>query len=418
MRPFNLAVMLMLMSLLLPSLLSAQDETPMLTMQEAVSKTMEMNPSLNSLKATLEAKNLEWKTALGISTPEFGFAREGISAIDPAPFQEQRFTFQQEVDFPLTTFYRLKKQWLEKEALAKTFEALRKEVIAGVKSRYVEVIYANSIRELRQTAFNLSKKMLDAVTERLDRGTCTYSDKLSAEIGLLNAENAQYEGERDFHVARYTLFTYIGLDPDDQRYDIRFADSLSTHRELIEQELALYQLQKQPGYQSALLQRDASQYSLREAKSSYLPSFRFGYLVQDFGSGYHFRGFETGFRIPLWGMFEKSGKVGIAQANLKQRLWEQKSVELSINEKIEIAWHSYYSSSVSMDLFTNKLRDKSQELLDLTTADYQQGRIDRLKFLEAQQVYLDNRENYLGAQHTYYLRLVELEQYMDFELIH
>lgn len=403
---------------ILPQGLRAQDETPLLSMPEAVNKALTMNPSLNALKAQVESKNLEWKTALGIATPEFGFAREGISSVDPVPFQEQRFTFQQEVEFPLTTYYRLKKIGMEKEAMAKTLETMKKEIVAGVKNRYVELLYAKNIRELRKTSFDLSKKMLEAVMARLGNGTSSYSDQLSAEIGLLNAENSQYEAERDYHVARYSLFSFIGINPDDQRYDILFADSLATHGELIQQEIALYQLDKQPLYQSAGYQAEASRFALLEARSSFLPAVRFGYLAQDFGTGYHFRGFETGLRIPLWGMFEQNGQAGIARANRTKSFWELKSVELSINEKIEIAWHSYYSSLVSIELFKTRLKEKSQKLLDLTTEDYRQGKIDLLKFLEAQQVYLDNREKYLGAEHNYRLRLVELEQYMDFELIH
>lgn len=401
-----------------PQWICAQEDAPILTLKEAVSEAMEHNPSLNSLKAQVEAKSLEWKTSLGITTPEFGFAREGMSSADPTPFLEQRFTFQQEVDFPLTTFYRLRKLQMEQEALNKTFEALKKEITAGVKSRYVEVLFANTVRELRKTSHDLSKKMLEAVTARLDSGSVAYGDQLSAEIGLLNAENSQYEAERDFHVARYSLFSFIGMNPDDQKYDILFADSLTTHTELIQQEFALFQLEKQPMYQSAALQVDAANFALREARASFLPPVRLGYLIQDFGTGYHFRGFETGLRIPIWGMFEQSGRVGIASANRRQSLWEQKSVELAYNEKIEIAWHSYYNSQVSMDLFNTLLKEKSQKLLDVTSEDYRLGKIDRLKFLEAQQVYLENREKFLAAFHNYRLRLVELEQYLDFELLH
>ena len=108
----------------------------------------------------------------------------------------------------------------------------------------------------------------------------------------------------------------------------------------------------------------------------------------------------------------------MARAQLKQSLWEQKSVELSIRENIEIAWHSYDNSLVTMELFNSKLRKKTRELLDLTTEEYRQGKIDLLKFLEAQQIYLENHEKYLLAQHNYNLRLIELEQYMEFELLH
>lgn len=396
----------------------AQDTPPKLSMLEAVNLAMDKNPALNQQKLQVEAKNLEWKTALGLGTPELAFAREGISAIDPLPFMEQRFSMQQEIDFPLVTYYRLKKIAFEREALVRSFEALKKEITAGVKSRYEKVLFARSIGDLRKTGYELSKEMLEAVVARIDSGNFNRSDQLTAEIGLLNAENAKYEAERDFHVARYELFSFIGLDPDDQGYGIQFIDSLCAHVELIDQEVALYQLMKQPAYQSASLLTDAAAYALKEAKSAFLPAIRVGYLVQDFGTGYHFSGFEAGLRIPIWGMFEQSGNTGIARLSLKQGEWQQRSVELAIKEKIEVAWHSYYNSQVSIDLFTNKLKEKSQHLLDLSASEYREGKIDRLKYLEAQQVYLENRERYLIAMHNYYQRLIELEQYMDFELIH
>ncbi len=396
----------------------AQEAPPKLSILEAVSLAMDKNPALNQQKLQLEAKSLEWKTALGLGTPELGFAREGISAIDPLPFMEQRFSMQQEIDFPLVTYYRLKKIAFEKEALVKSFEALKKEIAAGVKSRYEKVLYARSVGELRKTGYELSREMLDAVVARIDSGNFTKSDQLTAEIGMLNAENGKYEAERDFHIARYELFNFIGFDPDDQGYDIQFSDSLCTHGELIAQEIALYQLMKQPAYQSASLLTDAAGYALKEAKSSFLPAIRVGYLVQDFGTGFHFNGFEAGLRIPIWGMFEQSGTTGMARLGLKESDWHRRSVELAIKEKIEVAWHSYYNSQVTIDLFTNKLKEKSQILLDLSAGEYREGRIDRLKYLEAQQVYLQNRERFLFAMHDYYQRLIELEQYMDFELIH
>jgi cobalt-zinc-cadmium efflux system outer membrane protein len=396
----------------------SQSPPPKLTMSDAVAMALEMNPALNEQRALLEGKKQEWKTAVGIYSPEIGFAREGISRHELYPFAEQRFTIQQEFDFPLTTFYRLKRNGYEKEALSYTFEALKKEIIAGVKSRYENVLFARNIRDLRRTGYELSKNMLEAVTSRVAGGDGSHSDQLTAEIGMLTAENTQYDAEREYHGARYSLFSYIGLDPDDQGYDIQFSDSLYSHSELITEELALYQMQKQPAYEAALLQKTASEFALREAKSSFLPGIRLGYLVQDFGTGYHFTGFESGLRIPLWGMFEQSGAVGIARSGIQTRNWQQKSVELGIKEKIEIAWHSYYTSQVSMDLFNNRLKDKSQQLLDLSTEDYREGRIDRMKFLEAQQVYLENRERFAYARHNYYLRLIELEQYLDFELIH
>ncbi len=396
----------------------AQDDSPVLTLKEAVEVALKNNPSIRKMEAVVEGKAAEWKTAVGLSDPEISYAREGISAIDPMPFSEQRFAVQQEFDFPLTTFYRLKRILNEKQAREKELEALRREVSVKVKSYYTEIIYANYYRKLRADLYKLTQELADAVKLRVESGVGTYIDQLSSELRLTQAENEQYEAERVFHEARYRLFNYMGLNPDEQRYDIGFTDTLRTHNELIEQEVALYTLESQPLYQSAKALLTASGFGIREARSGYLPDIRVGYLAQDFGTGYHFRGIETGLRIPLWGMFTVDGEIKQAQSLQKQNLWELKSIELTIKEKIELAWHGYDNSQVTIQLYQTQLRDKSEKLLELTQEAYRLGQIDLLKLIEAQQLFLTSQEKYYDALRNYYLRLIELEQFVNQELVY
>lgn len=396
----------------------AQDEAPRLTLHDAVSIAEQMNPQIRKLEAQLEGKSVEWKTMTGIENPEISYAREGISAISPEPFAEQRFAVQQEFDFPLTSFYRLKKIYYEKEALVQELSALKKEVSVGVKTKYTEILYSEYIRKLRADSYRLSKELNDAVVMRVESGVGTYIDQLSSEIRLVQAENLQYEAELMFHEARYRLFNFIGMNPDEQRYDIQFADTLLTHDELIEQEIALYTLEDQPLYRSAQAMLTASDYALKEARSGYLPSMRLGFLAQDFGTGYRFRGFEAGIRVPIWGMFQEKGRVEMAKSGRNQLLWDRKAIELNIKEKIELAWHSYDNSQVTIQLYQTQLKDKSEKLLALTQEAYRLGQIDLLKLIEAQQLYLSSQEKYLDALKAYYLRLIELEQYVNKELVY
>jgi outer membrane protein, heavy metal efflux system len=399
-------------------LLQAQDGPPRLTLHDAVSAAMQMNPEIRRLEAGLAGKASEWKTLLGIANPEISFAREGLSAIEPEPFTEQRLAIQQEFDFPLTSHYRIRQSQFGKEALFQELAALKQEVVAGVKTRYTEIMYVNYIRNLRADAYRLSKELDDAVRMRVESGVGTYMDQLSSEIRLAQAENQQYEAERMYHEARYRLFSFIGMDPDDQRYDIEFADTLLTHNELIEQEIALYTLENQPRYLSSQAKLAASGFALKEAKSGFLPAVRLGYLAQDFGTGYRFRGFETGLSIPLWGMFREKGRIDLARSAHNELLWKQKSIELDIKEKIEIAWHSYDNSQLTIQFYQTRLKGRSEELLALTQEAYRLGQIDLLKLIEAQQLYLSSQEKYLGALKDYYLRLIELEQYVNKELVY
>jgi len=416
MKPITYPILLIL--LIVPNGLKAQDDTPKLTLHDAVSMAMEMNPQIRRLEAGLQGKSVEWKTAIGIDSPEVSYAREGISAMATAPFSEQRFAIQQDFDFPLTTVYRLKKIALEKESMVQKLEALRKEVSVGVKTKYAQVLYSEYIRRLRADSYRLSKELDDAVRMRVESGVGSYIDQLSSEIRLVQSENQQYEAELMFHEARYQLFNYIGMDPNEQRYDIKFADTLLTHDKLIEQEIALYTLEDQPLYRSAKALLSASDFAIKEARSGFLPSVRVGYLAQDFGTGYRFHGIETGLSVPLWGMFREKGKLEMARSRQDELLWDQKAIELDIKEKIEIAWHSYDNSQVTIDLYKRELKGRSESLLTLTQEAYRLGQIDLLKLLEAQQLYLTSQEKYLNALRDYYLRLIELEQYVNQELVY
>ena len=173
---------------------------------------------------------------------------------------------------------------------------------------------------------------------------------------------------------------------------------------MILQEIALYTLEDQPLYKSAKALLAASDFAIKEAKSGFLPSVRLGYLAQDFGTGYHFRGFETGLTIPVWGMFNEKGRVEQAKSIYNERLWDQKSIELNIKEKIELAWHSYDNSQITIQLYQTQLKNKSEKLLALTQEAYRLGQIDLLKMIEAQQLYLSSQEKYLSALRDYYLR--------------
>jgi outer membrane protein, heavy metal efflux system len=379
---------------------------------------MQMNPEIKKLEAVLDGKSAEWRTLAGISSPELIFAREGLSAITDQPFAEQRFAIQQEMDFPLAPWYRIKRVLQEKQAVALQLEALKREVTAGVKSRYVEVLHCGQLRKLRAEALQVSKEIIDAVNAKEDNGATIQIDRISAEIRLYQAENHQYEAERDFHGARYRLFSYIGMNPDDQRYDVSFADTLFTNNKVIEQEVALCSLEEQPLYRSAKAILSASDLALKEAKSAFLPSLRAIYMVQDFGTGYRFHGFEAGITVPLWGMFREKGMVDMARSTKQEAWWNQKAIGLDIKEKTELAWHGYDQSQVTIQIYQLQLRQRSESLLALAREAYRLGQIDQLKLIEAKQLYLGNQEDYLNALKDYYLRLIELEQYVNEELVY
>jgi cobalt-zinc-cadmium efflux system outer membrane protein len=49
---------------------------------------------------------------------------------------------------------------------------------------------------------------------------------------------------------------------------------------------------------------------------------------------------------------------------------------------------------------------------------YRLGEVDLLNLIQAQQIYLNSQQRYLSALRDYYIQLVELERFLNLELVY
>ena len=390
----------------------------LITIQQAVETAFANNAELNQLRAQLKGEENIWRTEIGISSPEFSYFKEGISSDPASPYAEKRLAVSQEIDFPLTTSYRLK--GLKQEVQAKQFQIVskEKEIKAKVKSKYVEVLYALYLQKSREEQLKLVEDLYKAVYTRFESGMGNGIDLINAELQRDEAKNDLDQSEWILHQARYGLFYDMGLPVDQQKYTIEFSDTLQTIHLDISQIFLLAVQEEQPDYKASAHRLNASDYFLKEAKSNILPDIRFGIYTQDYGSGYNFNGFEVGLSIPLWIPFEQKGKIKIAKARQSEIIWQQNEIKLNMKKQIEYAWHNYSVSQSIINRYNETLKEKAQRLQSLSLRAYQLGEIDLLNLLNAQQTYLRSEQHYISALRDYYLQLVALEQFLDQDLIY
>lgn len=393
-----------------------QDE--LLTIQEAVERAIKDNTELNQMRARLYQKENEWRTNTGISAPEISYFKEGISDDPTAPFAEKRMAITQEVDFPLTSVYRLKALKQEVEAQQNIILAKEKEIQSQVKSKYIEVVYALYLQRSRKNQLNLAQELYNAVYTKFETGLGNGIDLVNAEIQLDEARNDLDQSEWITHQARYGLFNVIGLPIDEQKYSIQFTDTLLATDVDISQIQALAVQEEQPAYRASMNMLNASDFFLKEAKSNILPDIRFSLYKQDYGTGYDFNGFEIGLSIPIWYPFDQKGKMQMATARKEELLWNQKEIQLNMKREIEYAWHNYSVSRSIVNRYHDSMKDRASKLQSMTLKAYQLGEIDLLELLNAQQIYLKSEQRYLTALRDYYMQLAALEQYLDKELIY
>lgn len=389
-----------------------------LTLSVAVDKAYENNPEIQQWKAKLKAKSIDWRNGLGIQNPELTYFKEGMNRDSVPGFAEQRIAIRQSIDFPLTSVYKVKTARKEFEAMQLQFEAFKRQIKSEVKRQYIELLYAIYHQRLMQEQLELAQNLNEAVKTRAETGAGTGMDQLKAEIQLAQAQNQIDYAERILHQARYELFNTMGMDEDDQKYSIRFADTLRTQNDAIDQEAALEFVTEHPAYTACIQNQKAANYAVKAAKSQFLPDLSLSFYQQDYGFGYDFTGFEVGISIPLWFPLNQNTQIQQSKARLDELKWKRHEIMLEMKMQIEHAWHNYEASKNSMERFKSIIRSKSDKLRDLTLEAYRLGEIDLLNLINAQQLYLDTRKNYLVTLRDYYTQLIELEKFMNTDIVY
>jgi cobalt-zinc-cadmium efflux system outer membrane protein len=392
-------------------------EAQLLTVQDAVGQAIQNNAQINQMRSQLDQKKEELRTQTGISSPEFSYMKEGINPKADQPFQEKRMTVSQSVDFPLTTSYRLKAIREEGKAIEYSIQEEERKVKVGVKSRYIDVMFALHLQKLRDQQLKLATELYNAVYTRFETGMGNGMDLTKAELQVAEANNDIDDARRQLHQARYSLFMLMGLPPENQKYTIEFMDTLESRDVEISQITALSVLTEQPSYQSSVKELEAAGYFLKEAKSNILPDIRFNLYKQDYGTGYNFNGFELGLSFPIWYPLEQKGRIRMNLARQEEIMWKQKEIRSGVKEQIEHAWHSYEVSRSTIKRYDETIRSKAEKLQSLTLSAYRLGEVDLLNLILAQQIYLNSQQRYLGALRDYYIQLVELERFLNLELV-
>lgn len=405
--------------IILIHVLAVRGQDTTLTINGAVEFAYGNNTKLQQLKAQLNQQKEKWRTETGFSPPEISYFREGVKTSIPENlFDEQRITVSQEMDFPLTTLYRLRAVKQEVASLEYQISALEREIKSEVKIKYIDVLYALYLQKSRQDQLKIAEELYNAVYAKVETGMATGVDLVNAELQRDQARNALDESEWILHEARYGLFYSMGLPPEQQKYSISFSDTLRTSDIAITQIQSLELQEEQPEYLAVEHELTAADYYLKEAKSNILPDIGLRLYKQDYGDGFNYRGFEVGLSIPLWYPFEQKGRISMARAEKEKLIWKQAGVKLEMKKNIEYAWHNYSVSRRIMERYNETMKSKAARLRSMALRAYQLGQLDLLELLNAQQTYVNSEQSFLSALRNYYIQLATMEKYFNTDLVY
>lgn len=388
-----------------------------LTPRLAVKLGLENNPTLKKLQEQINQKKAERYVSYGVYSPQISYFKEGIPIDQTNKFEEQRITLSQDLDFPLTSIYRHKLIDDELRSLDFQLNWKKKEIIAQIKQTYSRIVYALDLIRLRTEIKDVSEQILNIVKTKVEFGQSNNLELLNAEIILEEAKNDLDDAVRKLMNARYELFFLLGLDPEYQEYSIAFQDSLAYFEFSIDQEKVLENITKTLDYQSVLASETAAQTNVKLAWSSLFPNINLNIYQQNYADGFNHFGFEVGLRVPLWFGLDKRTEIIKSRSKLVESQIHLFETTLRIKKEIEHAWHNFDVSREIIQRYTKNILEKSKNLLDLTLESYRLGRTDLMNLLYVQKSYINSKIGYLDALLDYYTQIIELEKYLDFEVV-
>ena len=396
----------------------AKAQENLLTIDKAVQLALERNPGINRERSVLAEKKEKWRTLTGVQSPELVYLKEGINRKEPVPFAEQRYAVSQSLEFPVSAVYRVQAAKKEVSAQEMLIKAMEKDLTVNVKGQYVEVLYALHLQKLRRLQIDLANNLYKAVYSKFETGLGNGIDLIKAEIQVAEAQNDLDDSEKTLHTARYNLFNFIGLNPQEQKYTIQFTDSLRAYEERISQQQALNFLEEQPLFKSATMEADAAGDKIKSAKNRIFPDMRFDLYRQDYGNGFKYNGFEIGLKFPLWYGLDLKGNIRSAQNVRDQLLWNQQEVKLDLKREVEHAWHGYITSKTTLERYRSTIKGRADKLQSLTIEAYRLGEIDLVNLINSQQIYLNSQLRFISALRDYFRQMVSLEKFLDIEIVY
>ena len=238
--------MVMLLGLCLPSLLFAQQthEPSRLTLQQAVSISLEKNPERKAALADTKAASADVKEARSFLLPHVTFSESVTLGNDPvyvfgSKLRQRRFTT---ADFALNVLNtpapfgnfatRFGGTWnlfdsfgswravnraeRVKDATGHQLERTDQEIVFRVVDSYYGVLLARKQLEVAEQSMKTAQAILDRSKDRLESGVVVESDYLSAQVRLATRKQELIRAQNDLALARAQLSTTMGVSTESE----------------------------------------------------------------------------------------------------------------------------------------------------------------------------------------------------------
>jgi outer membrane protein TolC len=390
--------------------LLAQEQSAILTLEEALSVASQNNSELVEARKKIQIQEARFKQTKKFANPEVEFEVDKLrqDVTGENVYDRRALEGEGRISQPLELWgkrgLKIGIARNEQDQVELEFKELWLDVSRQIKEQYTETLLAQKHIELAEENLNLARRLLDQVQVRSHAGKARTHELARAKLEAANARNNVLKAENDFKVGLGKLNILLGRRMDEA---FRLQDTLTAQgiQKTIEDYLSVALSQNvQILKQKKEMARKEKELGL--ASRQKLPDVTVSAFASREDEQYN-AGAGIAFELPLWHQF---------QGDVKAALLEKETAEIhldALKRTVELdVYEAFQNVSLSLETIHN-LEDsikEANELLRIITIEYQEGGAPFLSYLEGIASYQETKQGYLESLADYSRKLAVLDQ--------
>lgn len=263
-----------------------------------------------------------------------------------------------------------------------------------VRLRYYEILGAQRRIELSQSLVSLAEKGADVSRKLQNSGEGTLTDVLQAEIEIGQAEILLNNSRNDYEGTWGQLSATLGASG---MQPVNLTGTLDTEAPDFEwNETYGWLLNNSPEIMVAQTIVARAQIAIRRAQVNPIPNVNLqGSVQRDTQVDQNIMQFQVGVPTPIFNRNQGGRYAAFAEYRRASAAAEQ--VELSLKDRLAVAYRRYRNASQQVANYREKILPKARESLELIREGYERGELNFLQVLVAQRTFFQTSLAYVDS---------------------
>jgi outer membrane protein, heavy metal efflux system len=385
-----------------------------LTRAEVEALAVAHHPALREAEGRVRAAQGRWLQSGLYPNPTLGYMADEIGNDDTAGMQggfvSQEIVTAGKLGLGRATTAR------EVAAAEQRVAQTRLQVVATARMVYFQALAAERTVALSRQLGTISSEAVKTSQLRLEADEISRAALLQTQIANESTALLEQEAANRLDAARRQLAILIGRDPLRDALPV-LADGFAEPLPALDWETVRARvLSESPELSEARFQVERARWAVNRATAGRVPNvMTMASVQQDNMSGYTVANVQIGVPLPIFDrkqgdIAEACGDLAAAQAALEQTQWK-------LEQRLAAALRDYLTARQRVNRYVDSILPATRESLSMFTQAYQQGELDYLQLISAQQTYTEKNLAYLQDLENAWRKWVEIDALLVGELM-